>query len=217
MTGSRITTNGHVQFLDYHWAPIALVAIASGYFSTRAAQGGTIDFDDLDTHDVVTTQYADALFSTVDGFQITVRTRDLGTSLPNFICTDPIGQPGSGGSVGCRNNIFVDFPDAVSGLTFQAVGDCDQGRVATVDVYSIGVLAGSVHILADGDPFSPEFVDISSFSNVTRIEIHSVTDSQGLGFDDFSFIPEPPSKFVLSIALLGAAAMCNHMSRQVLE
>ena len=173
---------------------------------SNSAHGVTIDFDSLERWDVVTTQFPEASFSTEDGFQITVRTGDLGSSLPNFICTDLAGAPDIGPPYGCSNEIIISFSNGVSGLSFLAVGGDHVGVAAQVDVFSSGSYADSIGIVTDGSPFIPDLVDLTAFEDVTSIRIHSVIDNAGLGFDDFTFIPEPSASLLFCLGLLGIGA-----------
>ena len=76
--------------------------------------------------------------------------------------------------------MFEGLPDGIGLTNGEAPG--------TVDVYVSGSLAGTVAIIGDGDGLmTPAFVDLSAFSNVTRIEIDPNPDPAGLGFDDFCF------------------------------
>jgi hypothetical protein len=95
----------------------------------------------------------------------------------------------------------------VSGLTFLAIGVDDNGTVALVDVYVNNAFSTTVNVTGNASPQSPDLVDLTAFSNVTSIEIHTLTDSFGIGWDDFTFTvnaaPEPGS---LALMALGLAA-----------
>jgi len=179
---------------------------------SNSAHGVTIDFDSLERWDVVTTQFPEASFSTEDGFQITVRTGDLGSSLPNFICTDPAGSPDLGPPYGCSNDIIVSFSSSVSGLSFLAIGGDDVGVTAQVNVFSSGSYLDTIGIVTDGTPLIPDLVDLTAFEDVTSIRIHSVIDNAGLGFDDFTFIPEPSASLLFCLGLLGIGANARRLT-----
>lgn len=154
------------------------------FFSARSvAQQVSITFDDLPCATVVTNQYPEATFSSDAGFvNITACDYDLGTSLPNYLCT-----AAAGGSLTCSNTTTIDFTTPVNKLTFMAGGDDTAGITASVDVYENGVLAGTVPIETDGDFTTPHLVDLTAFHSVTRIVIDRISNGGGLGFDDFKF------------------------------
>jgi hypothetical protein len=173
-----------------------------------AAQAVVIDFDDLGNGVVVTNQYAGVTFSSDPGAQILTTAQSLGSSLPNFICS------GIGGSINCVNSVFVDFATGVSGLSFLQVGDNTFGDVGDVRVFSGAALLGTVDIFADNQFSVANLVDLSAFSNITRIEIVNISDPGGLGFDDFTFtvggsgaVPEPATWAMMigGFALVGAS------------
>ena len=163
-----------------------------------------INFDNLADGVVVSSQYPEATFSSTAGFVNLTAAQSLGSSLPNFICTGPAG----GGTIDCTHETIVTFTSPVSGLTFLEIGDNNEGVNALVDVFVNGVLAATVGAVGDADGFVPNLVDLSAFSNVTSIRIHSITDVAGLGWDDFTFtvgasqVPEPGT-----VLLLGAAGI----------
>jgi hypothetical protein len=146
---------------------------------TPGAGGGatTIDFDELTTGAVVTDQFPGVVFSAPVGPSVTVFTQNLGTSLPNFIC---------GSSC---TDVTVEFSPPVQGLSFVPLGDDVAGVTAQVTVFHGGDSPTTVDIISDGIHVGEEtdLVDLSSFSDVSRIDIINVTDLGGLGFDDFNF------------------------------
>jgi hypothetical protein len=115
---------------------------------------------------------------------------DLSQSPPNLLCTAGAG----GGPVNCASDTILDFPVGVSNLTFRALGNNDGGTVATINVFtggSTGSPAGTIDVTGPGQNM-PVDVDISEFSDVTRIEITNIMDSSGIGWDDIAFdVPSP--------------------------
>ena len=79
---------------------------ALGTESDEAARSAQtiIDFDDLPHDTVVTTQYAEAAFSSSSGYEIRTKAQDGGTSPPNFICTAEVGR-----YLTCYEPVYVDF------------------------------------------------------------------------------------------------------------
>jgi hypothetical protein len=141
-----------------------------------------IDFDALATGVTVTNDYADATFSAPSGFANWTVALAGGSSQPNVIMTGPA----AGGSDGLEET-DVDFRAPMASLTFLAVGVDGTGPVASVNVFESGVLTATVAIEGIGDPATPVRVDLTSFHDVTRIEITGITDVGGIGLDDFNF------------------------------
>ena len=148
-----------------------------------SAQAVVIDFDALAAGVAVTNQFPQATFSSDAGFENrTAADFNLGTSLPNYICTAVVN-----GGLTCVNSTIVDFAVPVQNLTFLAGGDDNAGITGKVDVYENNILTATVDIVTDASFFVPHLIDLSVYVNVTRIVIHSITDGGGLAFDDFSF------------------------------
>jgi len=162
---------------------LACTAGCFALMSSIPAGAIVINFDNLNAGVPVTTQYPEAVFSSDPGFEN--RTADdynLGTSLPNYICTGEVG-----GELTCTNLTRLDFTSPVSNLTFFATGDNATGVTAQVDVYENHVLSGTVDVITDSVFKSPNLVDLTAFSAITRIDIYQITDPGGLAWDDFNF------------------------------
>lgn len=174
--------------------------IASGAFAV------TIDFDDLTPDTIVTNQYATATFSSSAGNANFAEDQNLGSSLPNFLCTGP-----DTGGINCIEDTYVDFTNPVNNLSFLAIGVNDSGKVAEVNIYVNNVFDSTIDVIGDGTAFSPDLVSIAQ-SNVTRIEIVSITDTAGIGWDDFTFdpVPEPASMAALA---LGSAVLLRRRKK----
>jgi len=114
----------------------------------------------------------------------------------NFICT-------GSGAIDCANETTLTFTHGVSNLTFLAIGSNAPGVQALVDVWTGGVFNSTKNIVVGGAPFTPDLVDLSSFSNVTQIRIHGITDPAGLGWDDFSYTSSVPEPANLALMLAG--------------
>jgi hypothetical protein len=142
----------------------------------------TIDFDALATGVVVNTQFAEATFSAPAGSDNVTVALAAGSSQPNVIETEPAGGPPDG-----TRDTYVDFPCPVGSLSFSAVAVDNVGPVASVNVYESGAFSATVAVEGAGTPAVPVRVDLTSFNNVTRVEMVGITDASGLGWDDFVF------------------------------
>ncbi|MGH7327114.1 MAG: hypothetical protein ACREJX_02065, partial [Polyangiaceae bacterium] len=137
-----------------------------------------LNFDELAAEADVTSQYAAhvTFSSPSEPIHVEGSSVDFGSSPPNFLC-----------SSSCVDDYDLDFAAPVKGVHFSAVGANDTGTIAKVNVYVSGSLAQTVDIIGQGDTAIPVAVDLSSFSNVTRIEVTNITDEGGIGIDDLSF------------------------------
>ncbi len=142
----------------------------------------TIDFDALAAGVVVTNQFSSATFSAPAGSDNVTVALAAGSSPPNVIETEPVGGPPDG-----LRDTYVDFPCPVGSLSFSAVAVDNVGTVANVNVYESGVLTATVPVVGAGTPTVPVRVNLTSYNDVTRVELVGITDAGGLGWDDFVF------------------------------
>ena len=157
-----------------------LAALLAG---TADGQQYVIDFDSIGSAATVTTGlFPEAIFTALDpAHELRAYAARLGSSAPNCLCTSVEG------SITCRDGLAVDFPTPVKNLSFLAVGVNRKGRVAEARVYVNGALAGTEEIRGRGRAKRPVLVDLSAYSDVTRVEIADVHDRYGVGWDDFAF------------------------------
>jgi len=165
------------------------------------AFGDLIGFEGLADGTVITNQFAGVVFSANAGFENQVTTQPGIGFGDNFICTAAIGQ-----GINCVEETILTFTGLVNNLTFWEVGVNDSGLVALVDVFVNSVFSATVNIFGFSTPFTPSLVDLSGFSNVSSIRIYNVTDTAGIGWDNFEFVtqvPEPGTLALLGIGLFG--------------
>jgi len=181
-----------------------VVTLATIAIVPAPAFAALITFEGLANGTVITNQFPDVTFSANAGFQNQVSAQPgigFGT---NFICTAPIG-----GFINCAQETILDFTAPVNSLQFWQVGDNAIGVVAQVDVFENFAFSSTVDILGSNDFNTPNLVDLTSFTDVTRIRIHSITDPGGVGWDNFEFdesasVSEPATLALLAIGLVGA-------------
>ncbi|MGK7887633.1 MAG: PEP-CTERM sorting domain-containing protein [Crocosphaera sp.] len=208
---SGLSATGKISFLV---ASTAVVTVAMGTYKPVAAV--TINFDSLAAGTVVTNQFPEATFSSNSGFE--ARTfalaGTLNTSVPNVL-----GVTDTSGSAAGTQDLFVDFTNPINNLTFN-IGADNSVAPGLVNVFTNGLFNSSVNLVADGNAFTPELVDLSSFANVTRIEVVSITDGDGIVYDDFSFdvadvaesVPEPGT--VVALAMLGGSFLLRNRTKR---
>lgn len=104
----------------------------------------------------------------------------------------------------CQADLEFAFTSAVNNLSFVTSG-YNSGDLIDVRVYGMSGLLGSVMHSSNG------LVDLTAFSNVTRIYVDDQSTGAGFGYDGFNFniaaVPEPASLALLGIGLAGLGAM----------
>ncbi|MGK7881085.1 MAG: PEP-CTERM sorting domain-containing protein [Crocosphaera sp.] len=210
-TVSGLSSTSKISFLV---ASTAVFTVAMGTYKPVPAV--TINFDSLADNTVVTNQFPEATFSSNSGFE--ARTAELASffnvSLPNVL-----GVTDTSGNTNGTQDLFVDFTNPVNNLTFNIFAD-NSVAPGVVDVFTNGVFDSSVNLVADGNPITTDLIDLSSFANVTRIELVSITDVGGLVYDDFSFdvadvaesVPEPGT--VVALAMLGGSFLLRNRTKR---
>ncbi len=158
-----------------------LLTVASALAAGAAgAQTVEINFDDLPNNTIVTDQYPEATFSSSPGNNNTAFSFGGADSPPNIICTPA-----------CIEDTYIDFTDPVSDLTFWAIEANRAGVTAQFNIYVNGAFAATVDFVSAGGSPHNEFVDLSAFADVTRLEIVNIVNDpsgeNGIGWDTFTF------------------------------
>ncbi len=176
-----------------HFIAVGLALLGLG--TSLSANAVLIDFEDRSNgpQGVASLIYPDAVFTSSTG---NVFVGGAGVS-KDFCAFD--------GS--CSGTLTVDFTGPVSGLKFTSAGEQAAGLFSNAAVFVNGLFSANVGISYDGVFTTYDAVDLSAFSNVTRVVLTS-TDPAGVTWDDFSFttnVPEPQT-YALMLAGLGAMA-----------
>src|SRR5438477_8951189 len=199
----------------------AIIVVPSCASISRAV----INFDDVPSGTLVQNYYPGVTFTVEPGFGLSAYAWTyLGlspSSLPNVLtCYDGVGRGPTS-----IYDVYADFNPPVNGLAFKAVAADEYGVVGRVRVYSGINLLGIDNIIGTAlTPgtfgninFATTNVNLSAYTNVTRIEIvppigqTDLDDAYGGGgliFDDFTFeaAPEPGSGALLALAGFAASA-----------
>lgn len=166
----------------------------------------TINFEDFTGGDLIST-VGNATFSSNGSVQVFNFGGDYASSGVNVIAPDSAGGLYNG-------DLFVDFEQAVNNLSFFSGGDDINGVQFSIRVFIDGILGSTLDLSGDGALDTIDFHDLSTFSNITRIEIFNVVDPAGLVYDDFSFsiaeVPEPSALVLLGLGLIGIAVRRKH-------
>jgi hypothetical protein len=148
-----------------------------------------INFDTLGTNVPVSpTQYPSARFTTSPGATVsTAYDAGYGGSYPNGIVATS--------SSWNAEDLYVNFPTPVSGLSFRVLGTQGGGSSWLVDIYSNNSYYTSIWF--NGSPFGPTTVNLSGIPHITTIFIRYAYNCSPscifyypLYYDDFTFTPE---------------------------
>jgi len=138
----------------------------------------SIDFDNLPNATAVTNQYPQLTLSSATGLNNSTLNlaATFKTSVPNILCTP-----------GCDEPTYIDFTRPARDVKFKAVGVNDTNQVFTVRVHRQGLPVTRLEYTGQGLPYEPLLVDLSALGDITRVELVEITDTAGVGWDDFSF------------------------------
>lgn len=180
--------------------------VAASALLGAVASADSITFNDLSLGTVVTNQYSSATFSSISGQDNVVTNYTT-----NMICTYD-----TGGDINCTKPTFVDFTNPVNNLTFIAIEPNEFGVVSTIRIFENYVYTADFNFTGlGGGPnqfgYGEKLVDLSAYSNVTRIEIlgpGGVGDldnsygGNGIGWDTFCFdvVPAPGAGALLALS-----------------
>ncbi|MEZ6162930.1 MAG: hypothetical protein R3B67_00665 [Phycisphaerales bacterium] len=105
-----------------------------------------------------------------------------------------------------NSDIYMDFTDAAQNVSLDILSDNDSGVIAAINVFHAGGMS-TVDIVGNGNFSDAIPTDLSSFVDVTRIELVDITDEFGLSIDNLTFDAPVPSPG--TIALLGLAGLTS--------
>ena len=173
-----------------------------------------IGFEDLSWGDAVTNQYPEVTFSSVPGIDNHATFARYTGFGETALCSGPYAIVG-----GCVNDTVLTFTSYVENLTFWAIGVNDLGLAAQIDIYEKGILSSTVPIMGLGDSSTPQFVDLTEYTSVSSIRLHSIRDYAGIGWDNFEFdmqnasVPLPGSLILMLLAIFTLRFMSDDMYR----
>ncbi|WP_029146715.1 PEP-CTERM sorting domain-containing protein [Methylophilus sp. 5] len=107
-------------------------------------------------------------------------------------------------STNCQADMQVDFTSAVNSLSFVLAG-YDSGDHLDINIFSGATLLGTIASEANG------LVDLSAYSNITKLYFDDSSTGAGFSYDKFQFtvanVPEPETYGMLlaGLGLLGFA------------
>lgn len=108
-------------------------------------------------------------------------------------------------------DIYMDFTVPAQSVSLDILSDNDSGIIAQLNVMHSGGTT-LMDIVGDGDFTTPIGMDLSAFSDVTRIELFGITDEFGLSIDNLVFnVPVPAPA---SVALLGMGSVLSLRRRR---
>lgn len=205
MPGRAMYTSGgeHMKTISATLICIAACTAQAGVFQTV-----TVDFDDqpggfappIETDGLFS---SDVTFSTDAGniLMIFSGAGVVGGSPPNTLTA---GESTSTSVF--DGDIYMDFPVAAQSVSLDILSDNDSGVIASLNVIHSG---GStlMDVVGDGDFTTAIGMDLSAFSDVTRIELFGITDEFGLSIDNLIFnvpIPAPGSLALFGIGSIAA-------------
>ena len=178
--------------------------ITGSFIVALSAQAQTlINFDDLPAGTIVSNQYSGVVFSSDSGNVLET------LSLPSFSVSSPNVLGGyQDASINGYADVFLNFSTPVNDLSFYAVVVNDTGTVGLIDIYQDNTLTTTVNLIGNGNFNVPDYVDLSAYSDVTEIEIHSITDNGGYGYDNVQFTPiAAPEPSMIALSGLGLAGL----------
>lgn len=186
----------------------ATLAALAATTVTATAQT-VIDFDSLGNGVVVTNQYPGVTFSSSAGNQnYAINRPNSAHTAPNILCSGPIG------GLDCIQDTYIDFAIPVNNLTFWAIEANVAGVTAQFNVYENFALSATVNLNSAGGKGNQEFVDLSAFNNITRVEIVNILNDpineQGIGWDTFRFYSVPTPGTLTALVAGGLLASRRH-------
>ncbi len=110
--------------------------------------------------------------------------------------------------------LLVDFTAPVNNLSFTVSSDNDTGKIAEIRIDYDGDQVSQVDVMGNGDFSDAILMDLSTFKNISSVEVVNITDTFGLSYDDFRFFPASVIPEPLSCSLACIAAGLLALRRQ---
>ena len=114
--------------------------------------------------------------------------------------------------------MFVDFTTPVNNLSFTVSSDNDAGKIAEIRIDYDGDQVFQIGVLGNGDFTDAILMDLSTYVDISPVEIVNITDTFGLSYDDFQFFPTSmvpePTSFTLALGMATSLAQLRRRSRE---
>jgi len=170
-----VAIGGLISFEDD--GPVVDVGLAQ---QSDGGEGGGeqifINFDALSIGTDVSTYYPGVTFSGINGGTLTVDI-PYAESSPNSVWFHG----------NANEPLIVEFAEPINNLTFYVGADNTRPETFNVDIYIDGIYSETKQFVSDGNTDTTDLVDLSEFSNVTKIVVKDITDGGGYTYDSFSY------------------------------
>lgn len=168
--------------LVMQWA--MLLVMSMGLY--LPAHSWIVDFNDLPSGTVVTTQYSQFLtFSSSPGHENYALAHPMAGDPPNLLAS------GASGSPSFMEDTYMDFTIAVRDFQILAIVlDSSTGVIGQVRIFENGIFTQSHDIEVDPNP-GPFWVQFNGLDNMTRFEIVNLSAPVGWDGTSANVVPEP--------------------------
>ncbi len=154
-------------------------------------------------------QYAPGLMLSTDSPDYTLTVDDL-SEIPPY--DHLLGSSKRSNIYDASGDLIMEVTPGSSIAGFKFGVDNYSGKIATIDLYRSSSLITTLDMIGNGNLFSPQTVDLSIYSNITKVVVRDQTDAYGVGFFDIavnsgspSAVPEPSTYALFSLGLGGLA------------
>ncbi len=108
-------------------------------------------------------------------------------------------------------DIYMDFSVAANNVSLDVVSDNDSGVVAMLGVFHAGGFT-ELDVVGNANFTDVIHMDLSSYFDITRVELFGITDEFGLGIDNLALTVPIPTPATL--AILGLSGLVTSRRRR---